>query len=529
MATRTARDYIGGSPTTDADAPMHLGSLLTRHARYRPHHTALVCAGERLTFAELDRRVNRIANTLLAAGLGKGERIATLLPNGVDLLGLYWACAKTGLVIVPMSPLLQASALAGLLEDAGARGLVAATAYRDTVDVVVSKVTGLDASRSWLVGGDEHAPYPDFTASCAAVGEAPPSDAGLGDDDVYNIVYSSGTTGQPKGIVHTHYVRSMYGTLFAQAWRMTPESVVLHSGSIVFNGAFVTLMPALFCGATYVLMQAFDAGAMIETVRAEGVTHVMLVPSQIIALLDHPDATPDALGSLQMVMSLGAPLHLEHKRRLDALLPGRFHELYGLTEGFVTILDRADFARKPDSVGVPPPFFEMKIVGDDGSDLPPGEVGEICGRGPILMPGYHGRPDLTAQAIRGGWLHTGDLGRVDEDGFLYLVDRQKDLIISGGVNVYPRDIEEVAVQHPAVREVAVFGVPDPKWGETPVAAVLLRQGAAEDAATLHQWINARVGAKFQRVSRVEILDDFPRNVAGKTLKRVLREQCAGRG
>ncbi len=506
---------------------MHLGSLLTRHARYRPDHPALVCAGERLTFAELDRRVNRIANALLAAGLTRGERVATLLPNGVELLGLYWACAKSGLVVVPMSPLLQAPALAGLLRDAGARGLVAGAGYRDTVDAVIAEVAELDAAHAWLVGDGDPAPYPDFTAACAAADDAAPPDPGLDDEDVFNIVYSSGTTGQPKGIVHTHYVRAMYATLFAQAWRMTPESVVLHSGSIVFNGAFVTLMPALFCGATYVLMKAFDAGAMIETVRTEGVTHVMLVPSQIVALLDHPDANAEALGSLQMVMSLGAPLHLEHKQRLDALLPGRFHELYGLTEGFVTILDREDFARKPGSVGVPPPFFEMKIIGDDGTELPPGEVGEICGRGPILMPGYHGRPDLTAAAIRDGWLHTGDLGQVDADGFLYLVDRQKDLIISGGVNVYPRDIEEVAVQHPAVREVAVFGVPDPKWGETPVAAVVLREAGAVAAEELRDWINARVGAKFQRVSRVEPLDDFPRNVAGKTLKRELRDRFSG--
>ncbi|HEY5791268.1 MAG TPA: AMP-binding protein, partial [Gammaproteobacteria bacterium] len=361
-------------------------------------------------------------------------------------------------------------------------------------------------------------------AATAEAGAAEPPDARLGGADVFNIVYSSGTTGQPKGIVHTHYVRAMYCTLFAQAWRMTPESVVLHTGSIVFNGAFVTLLPALFCGATYVLDQAFDAGRLIGTVRAERVTHVMLVPSQVIALLDHPDASADALASLQVVLSLGAPLHLEHKQRLEQLLPGRFHELYGLTEGFVTILDRTDYPRKPGSVGVPPPFFELQIVGADGAELPPGEVGEICGRGPILMPGYHGRPDLTAEAIRDGWLHTGDLGRVDEDGFLYLVDRQKDLVISGGVNVYPRDIEEVAVQHPAVREAAVFGVPDPKWGESPVCALLLRDGAAVTAAELRDWINARVGARFQRVSAVRLLADFPRNVAGKTLKRELRER-----
>ncbi len=222
-------------------------------------------------------------------------------------------------------------------------------------------------------------------------------------------------------------------------------------------------------------------------------------------------------------MSLGAPLHLEHKQRLNQILPGRFYELYGLTEGFVTILDKHDYGAKPLSVGVPPPFFEMRITDPEGKDLPAGKIGEIVGRGPIMMPGYYKRPDLTRQAIVDGWLFSGDLGYVDEDGFLYLVDRKKDLIISGGVNVYPRDIEEVAVQHPAVVEVAVFGVPDDKWGERAVLAVALRPSDPTTVTELAAWINARVEAKYQRVSEIVLLDDFPRNVAGKTLKRVMRD------
>jgi acyl-CoA synthetase (AMP-forming)/AMP-acid ligase II len=173
-------------------------------------------------------------------------------------------------------------------------------------------------------------------------------------------------------------------------------------------------------------------------------------------------------------------------------------------------------------VGVPPAHYEMRILDDENREVPTGEVGEICGRGPLMMPGYYKRPDLTAKAIVDGWLHSGDLGYVDADGFLHLVDRKKDMIISGGVNVYPRDIEEIIVQHPAVVEVAVFGIEDPKWGETPVAAVVVRK--AVDRVELTEWINARVGAKFQRVSDVMVLEDFPRNIAGKTLKRVLREQ-----
>jgi acyl-CoA synthetase (AMP-forming)/AMP-acid ligase II len=204
-------------------------------------------------------------------------------------------------------------------------------------------------------------------------------------------------------------------------------------------------------------------------------------------------------------------------------LPDRFYELYGLTEGFWTILDKTQSLRKSGSVGRPPAFYEMRIVREDGSDAPAGEVGEIVGRGPSLMGGYYGRPDLTEQAIRDGWLFTGDLGYRDGEGYLYLVDRKKDMIDSGGVKVYPKDIEEVAARHPAVREVAVFGVAHEKWGETPVAAVVLNSGASITAAELRDWINERVGARYQRLHALQIMDDFPRNAAGKTLKREMRD------
>jgi acyl-CoA synthetase (AMP-forming)/AMP-acid ligase II len=336
-------------------------------------------------------------------------------------------------------------------------------------------------------------------------------------------MYTSGTTGLPKGIQHTHFIRAMYATTMANAWRMAPESVVLHSGALVFNGAMVTMFPAFMSGSTYVVHRAFDPEAFIDTVERERVTHTMLVPSQIIAILDAEGFDPARLTSLEMVLSLGAPLHNEQKDRLNRLLPDRFYELYGLTEGFVTILDRDDTQRKAGSVGVPPPFYEMRILGEDGREVAPREVGEIAGRGPITMPGYYNRAELTAQTLAGGWLHTGDLGYVDEDGYLYLVDRKKDMIDSGGVKVYPKDIEEIAAHHPQVREVAVFGIPHDKWGETPVCAIVPRGSEQVDAAALRDWINERVAAKYQRVDRVIVMDDFPRNAAGKTLKREMRE------
>lgn len=493
---------------------MDIAGLIPHHARYRPDATAVICNGARLSWRDFDARANALGHALQVAGAGKGDRVATVLANCVELLEIYWACARIGAVVVPLSPLLMTDGLRSLLQDAAPKVVFVQENTRALLETVRADVPSVAACVQ--VGGAE---YADFIVSQPAAACA----VAVSPEDICNIMYTSGTTGLPKGIVHTHRIRAAYGTLFANAWRMTPHSVVLHTGAIVFNGAFVTMMPSFTVGATYILHRQFDAVALIETCAREKVTHLMLVPAQITAVLSAPTFSPEKLASVEVLLSLGAPLPVAQKEQLEALLPGRFHELYGLTEGFVTILDRDDAVRKQGSVGVPPPFFEMRIVRDDGSDADVGEVGEIAGRGPILMPGYYNRPDLTAQVIRDGWLHTGDLGHVDADGYLFLVDRKKDMIDSGGVKVYPHDVEEVIARHPDVLEAVVFGIPDEKWGETPAAAVRLKVGAGTTAEELRDWVNARVGARFQRLARVEVMADFPRNVAGKTLRRELRE------
>jgi len=509
---------IGRGTVENKDLPTTLEKLIARHARYRGDRRAVVFADQRLTWAQFGARVNQVANALQQRGIGKNDKVASALPNSLELLVIYWATVSIGAVLVPLSPLLKAAGLVNLLNNADVGLLLLTSGLAHELEAHRDEVSGIESQNYIVVGGDNGG-YSRFIAGCSA---RPPRYPELQQDDLFNIVYSSGTTGMPKGIMHSHLVRANYGSHFAASFRMTPESVVLHTGSIVFNGAFVTLMPSFFVGACYILHPHFEVEAMIETVRREKVTHIMMVPAQIIALLQSPNFTSRNMRSLEMVLTLGAPLAQNYKQAFNEVAPGRFYELYGLTEGFVTILDRDDFDRQSGSVGCPPPCYEIRIVDDDGKDLETGKIGEIVGRGPILSSGYYRQPELTRATFRDGWLFTGDLGYLDANGFLYLSGRKKELIISGGVNVYPQDIEAVASAHEQVLEAAVFGVASEQWGETPVAAVQLRDDVI-NADDLRAWINDRVEARFQKVADVMIVNEMPRNVAGKVLKNELKE------
>ena len=498
--------------------PVTLEKLIARHGRYRPDHIAVVFGDQRLSWSQFNHRVNQLGNAMQDSGIRKDDKIATALPNSLDLLIIYWATVSIGAVLVPLSPLLKTSGLLNLLINSDARMLFLTPALVAGLNERRAEIKNISDRHYLTIGKDGS--FEQFLESAPATAPDYPK---MDQDDLFNIVYSSGTTGQPKGIMHSHLVRANYASHFAASFRMSPESVVLHTGSIVFNGAFVTLMPCFFLGARYVLHPHFDVEALIETVQREKVTHIMMVPAQIIALLQSSNFTTESMQSLEMLLTIGAPLQQQYKEAVNAVIPKRFYELYGLTEGFVTILDRNDFESYPGSVGCPPPGYDIRIVDDNGNDLEPGETGEIVGCGPILSSGYYRQPELTRQTFRDGWLFSGDLGYLNEDGFLYLSGRKKELIISGGVNVYPQDIEQIISAHEAVLEVAVFGVDSHQWGETPVAAVLLKPELEVTAQALREWTNDRVEARFQKVSDLILVDEMPRNAAGKTLKNELKD------
>tara|TARA_B100001750_G_C15512528_1_gene604643 strand:+ start:1202 stop:2818 length:1617 start_codon:yes stop_codon:yes gene_type:complete len=502
---------------------INIGEIISRHAKYRPNHTAVVFGGKKLSYVAFNDQVNALANGLLDAGITKGDKIATVLPNSIELLILYWAAPKIGAVIVPMSPLLQPAGISKLAIQSDAKMIMTSSSYVSIVEQAVQNISGISKDCVIITGDISVKNFRRYKDLVSKTTNEPPK-ASIKGEDIYNIIFSSGTTGEPKGIIHTHYIRAMYCALLSQAFRYKPESISLHTGSVIFNGAFLTLMPSFFNGGTFILHETFSVDKMIETIQKEKVTHIAMVPSQITALLNHPNIKRNQLESLEMLLSVGAPLHLSQKKQLLELIPNRFYELYGITEGFMTLLDKTDAKRKMGSVGSCTPFFNMRICNDKGDDLEPGEIGEIVGNSPLTMPGYYKRPNETKKILRDGWLFTGDLGYVDEEGFLFLVDRKKDMIITGGVNVYPKDIEEIVMHHPSVVEVAVFGVSDEKWGETPVAAIILKSAEKNTEIEIKDWINSNVHAKYQRVSKVIIKKDFPRNVAGKILKRVMREE-----
>ena len=521
------------TPVANLPAFNTLPALIRAHAQLAPERLALVetsgatadgqaASSGGLTYAALDQLMDCVAAALQQGGLQPGDAIAICAATSINYAAVFLGALRAGVVVAPLAPGSTPDSFARMLSDAGARLLFTDAAAADTVGaagegqvvrIALDGSGGCMALADWLASEGAH-----------------PEPAAIEPGWPFNIIYSSGTTGAPKGIVQSHGMRWAHVTRGA-TYGYGPETVTLVSTPLYSNTTLVVFFPTLAFGGTVLLMPRFDAAAYLKLATANRVTHTMLVPVQYQRLMARPDFDQHDLSAFQMKFSTSAPFHAALKGDVLARWPGGLVEFYGMTEGGGTcILEAHLHPAKLHTVGCPSEDHDIRLIDDDGREVPSGESGEVVGHSGGMMTGYHGQPEKTREAE---WfapdgkrfIRTGDVGRFDADGFLTLFDRKKDMIISGGFNIYPSDLEALLREHPDVAEAAVVGVPSTEWGETPVAFVVAKAGAEITATGLREWLNARVG-KTQRLAAVHFLTELPRSAIGKVLKRELRDQYA---
>lgn len=514
-----------GKAVAQLDSPyLFLPDIWEHHARFFPDREAVVCGHRRVTWREFNQGLNRVANGLIAMGLGRGDTVAVVMHNSVEMLTIMYGVIKAGACVVPVSALLSPEQILGMIEDSDSTVLFADGVTKDLILPVQDLMTAMYADGLFAFGfaGDG---WRNFSQWYSEQSDAEPG-VDYHIDDPVNIVYSSGTTGLPKGIVQSHRVRQHFSFSNVIEMRFTRNARALTTTSLYSNGTWLMILPCLFVGGTVHILEYFSPEVFLETVEREKITHTFMVPTQYIVTLEHVGFDNFDLSSLEVMLSAGSPLRVDTKKEVMKRMGAAVYELYGYTEGAATMIKPEDAEAKWGSVGTPVIGFDIRIIDDAGNELPFGEVGEIVSYGTGIMTEYHKRSEATADVIwrdaRGRtFLRSGDIGRFDEDGFLYILDRKKDMIISGGFNIFPADIEQIVGAHPEVSDVTVIGIPHDKWGETPLALVIPKPGKDFDAETVKTWANARLG-KTQRLAGLELRDDFPRNALGKVIKRVLR-------
>ncbi len=494
-----------------------LSDMIAAHAEAQPETPALIQDDGALSYAQLDALMDRIAAALQRDGVMPGEAIAICAGASLEYAALFVGALRAGVAVAPIAPSSTPEAIAGMAADCGA------FLFFVDADVAQALAAARDAISAKLIALDDSAHGQAFAAWLAPEG-AKPAPVAVNEDAPFNIIYSSGTTGAPKGIVQSHGMR--FGHIQrAGAMGYAPGAVTLLSTPLYSNTTLVAFFPTLGLGGAVVLMKKFDAGKYLALAQQHRATHTMLVPVQYSRLMAHPDFDSFDLSAFQMKFCTSAPFSAALKADVLKRWPGGLVEYFGMTEGGGTcVLIAHVFPNKLHTVGMPAPGHDMRVIDEDGLELPRGEVGEVVGRSELMMSGYHNRKVQTDAAT---WIspdglafiRTGDVGRFDADGFLELMDRKKDMIISGGFNIYPSDLEAVLREHPDVADAAVVAAPSAEWGETPVAFVVSR-GA--DAETIRAFANAKLG-KTQRISAVELIDELPRSHIGKILKRELRD------
>jgi long-chain acyl-CoA synthetase len=499
-----------------------ISDLIRAHASERPTAVALVKGDERLSYAQLDQLMDRVATGLQEDGLRTGDIVAICAGTSIEYCAVFLGALRAGIAVAPISPSSTPKSILSMAQDCDAKVFFLDTAVADAVERI-------DPPKSLRRIALDSSSNGQSLSHWLAPAGASPSQVVLDPKGIFNIIYSSGTTGEPKGIVHSHEMRWTQMARLSTSRGYNASSASIVSTPLYSNTTLAGFLPAVAAGGKSVLMDKFDPALFLQLAQEHRATHAVLVPVQYRRIMAVPDFDRYDLSSFVMKVSISAPFEARLKAEVLKRWPGGLTEIYGLTEGGVAcVLPAHQHPDKLHTVGKPAPGHEIKLIDDMGNEVERGQVGEVVGHAPIMMSGYYRRPEKTAEAK---WIDStgkrfilsGDFGRFDDDGFLVLIDRKKDMIISGGFNIYPSDLEAVLVRHAAVAEAAVVGVPSERWGETPVAFVVLKVAAGQAADEIRDWFNDQVG-KMQRVAAVVIVPSLPRSAIGKVLKRELREQ-----
>ena len=498
--------------------------LIKRAALIAPEGEAVICGEHRVNWQTFDLRVNKVANALIANGIKKGDRVAILASTSIEYVEIFMGTLRAGACIVPLSTMSTTQALQKMVEDCGAKIFFLSQSMRELVEEFLQDLPGIGPGK--LIALDfKNDGWENYEGWLSSVSDEYPN-IEIDFEDLFNIIYSSGTTGTPKGILHDHMMRANQMAR-VQEHGYTNSTRTLLSTPLYSNTTIVALMPTLVAGGTVVLMPKFDALKYLELSEKERCTHTMLVPVQYKRIMDVPEFDNFDLSCMEMKFSTSAPLRAALKEDVLKRFPGGLTEYYGLTEGGgITVLLAHLHPDKLSSVGQPGPDVELRFIDDEGSEVAEGEMGEICGRSPAMMSGYFGRDDLTNETLWQDnegktYFRSGDLGYIDKDGFVFLGDRKKDMIISGGLNIYANDLELALLQDDDVEDAAVIGVPNEAWGETPFGFIVTREGATRSESDVLAMANSRLG-KSQRLSDIKIVPSLPRSQIGKILKRELR-------
>jgi acyl-CoA synthetase (AMP-forming)/AMP-acid ligase II len=509
---------------------MRLHDFLDYQARERAEAEFSVHGTRRITYAEALAETNRLANALVNAGLQMGDRVAFLSKNSIEFILLYLAASKAGLISVPLNYRLAPAEWAYILNDAGVKVLFAAGTFPQELEPIRAELQSVE--HFVAIDAPNASGWDDFQRWLAGQPATPPACFFNPDHALFQL-YTSGTTGRPKGAVLTHRAITTHLTQMGLAHGIHPgERLLLVAPIFHVAGLNAAAFPCLAVGGCLYIQADFKPAEVVRALSEERIGLAILVPAMIQACLTTvPDVAVRPYPDLRLIHYGASPIAEQTLRRAMEVFGCEFSQGYGMTEmsAAITILSAADHRRalleKPQlllSAGRPILGTEVRIVDPDDNPVPPGVIGEVIARGPQMMQEYWGQPEATATALGGGWMHTGDAGILDDEGYLYIQDRVKDMIVSGGENVYPRMVEEVLYQHPAVAEAAVIGVPDERWGEAVKAVVVLRQGMSATAEEIMEFCRGKIGG-FERPRSVDFIEALPRTPSGKVLKRVLRE------